>query len=161
MRGKDFNMKGKSMDKQSFSISFLVDESPQRVFDAINNVPAWWTANLEGNSRKLNDEFEVRFGDVHYSKQKLIEVVQNEKVIWLVTDSKLSFVNNEREWVNTRIIFQIARREGKTQVVFRHDGLFKDVECYDACSDAWSGYILGSLRNLIMARKDQVPITNV
>jgi hypothetical protein len=149
------------MDKQSFSLSFLVDESPQRVFDAINNVPAWWTANFEGNSRKLNDEFEVRFGDVHYSKQKLIDVVENEKVIWLVTDSKLSFVNNKREWVNTRIIFEISRKGGKTQVVFRHDGLAEGVECFDACSDAWSGYILGSLRNWIITRKDQVSITSL
>ena len=147
------------MKNQSFTLSFLVDESPQKVFEAINDVRGWWTPNLEGSTHRLNDEFEVRFGDVHYSKQKLTEVVQNRKVVWLVTDSKLSFVKNKNEWVNTRIVFEIARKEAKTQVVFRHDGLVQDVECYDACTDAWSGYILGSLRNLIMKRKGQLSTT--
>lgn len=144
------------MENQSFTLSFLVEESPRNVFEAINNVRGWWTPNLEGSTHKLNDEFEVRFGDVHYSKQKLTEVVQDEKVVWLVTDSKLSFIKNKNEWVNTRVIFEIAKIEEKTQVVFRHDGLVQDVECYDACTDAWSGYILGSLRNLIMTRKGQM-----
>ena len=147
------------MNKQSFTLSFLVDESPRNVFEAINSVRAWWTPNLEGGTHKLNDEFEVRFGDVHYSKQKLMEVVPNERVVWLVTDSRLSFIENKSEWVNTRIIFNIARKGGKTEVVFTHDGLVKDVECYDACTDAWSGYILGSLRNLIMTRKGQMSTT--
>ena len=147
------------MENQSFTLSFLVDESPQKVFETINNVRGWWTPNLEGSTHRLNDEFEVRFGDVHYSKHKLTEVVQNEKVVWLVTDSKLSFVKDKKEWVNTRIIFEIVRNGRKTQVVFRHDGLVQDVECYDACSDAWSGYILGSLRNLIMTRKGQMTPT--
>jgi hypothetical protein len=40
--------------------------------------------------------------------------------------------------------------------VFTHEGLVQDVECYDACTDAWSGYILGSLRNLIMTKKGQM-----
>ena len=149
------------MDKRSFTLSFLVDESPGNVFDAIINVRGWWTPNLVGNTRQLNDEFEVRFGDVHYSKQKLVEVVQDEKVVWLVTESKLSFVENKSEWVNTKIIFEIARRGSKTQFMFTHEGLEQDIECYDACSDAWSGYILGSLRNLIMTRKVQTSATNV
>ena len=144
------------MKNQSFTLSFFVDESPQKVYEAVNNVRGWWTPNLEGSTHRLNDEFEVRFGDVHYSKQKLTEVVQNEKVVWLVTDSKLSFVDNKNEWVNTRIIFEIAKTGGKTQVVFTHEGLVQDVECYDACTDAWSGYILGSLRNLIMTKKGQM-----
>ena len=141
------------MKSPSFTLSFLVDESPQDVFEAINNVREWWTPNLEGGTHRLNDEFEVRFGDVHYSKQKLTEVVPDKKVVWLVTDSKLSFVKNKKEWVNTRVIFEISKNEGRTQVMFKHDDLTKEVECYDACTDAWSSYILGSLRNLIMTRK--------
>jgi len=148
------------MKKQSFTLSFFADETPEKVFDAINNVRGWWTPNLEGSTHKLNDEFEVRFGDVHYSKQKLIEVVPNKKVIWLVVDSKLSFVSNQREWENTRIIFEVTSVEGKTKVQFTHEGLVREVECYDACSDAWSGYILGSLRHLISTEKGQISMAN-
>ncbi|HEY8915475.1 MAG TPA: hypothetical protein VIM87_03525 [Chitinophaga sp.] len=30
-----------------------------------------------------------------------------------------------------------------------------DEECYDACSNAWTGYIQGSLKNLVSTGKGQ------
>ena len=139
------------MANQNFSVSFLVDQRPGEVFAAVNNVKGWWTENLEGNSQKLNDEFEVRFGDVHYSKQKLIELVPNKKVVWLVTDSKLSFLKDKSEWTGTKISFEMDEQDKKTQVRFTHLGLVPEIECYDACSNAWSEYINHSLRALITA----------
>jgi hypothetical protein len=143
------------MENQSFTASYLVDQSPREVFDAFNNVRAWWTENLEGNTHKLNDEFEVRFADIHYSKQKLIEVVPEKKVVWLVTDSQLNFIQDKSEWTNTKIVFEIARQGDQTQVRFTHVGLVPQGECYDACSNAWSGYVNNSLRNLITTGKGQ------
>ena len=137
------------MANQNFSVSFLVDQRPGEVFAAVNNVKGWWTENLDGNTQELNDEFEVRFGDVHYSKQKLIEVVPNKKVVWLVTDSKLNFLKDKSEWTGTRISFEMAEQDKKTQVRFTHLGLVPEIECYDACSNAWSDYIKHSLRALI------------
>ena len=144
------------MANQNFSVSFLVDQRPGEVFSAINNVKAWWTENLEGNSQKLNDEFEVRFGDVHYSRQKLIEVVPNKKVVWLVTDSKLNFLKDKSEWTGTKISFEIAEQDKKTQFRFTHLGLVPEIECYSACSNAWSDYINHSLRALITESKEQL-----
>lgn len=142
------------MHTSNFTVSFLVDQTPGEAFDAINNVRGWWTENLEGSSQKLNDEFSVRFGDVHYSMQKLTEVIPGKKVVWLVTDSRLNFIKDKGEWTNTKIIFDITKQEQKkTMVRFTQIGLTPEIECYNACSNAWNDYILGSLQDLIVTGK--------
>lgn len=142
-------------NNQNFTVSLLVDQSPEEVFNAVNNVRAWWTENLEGNSQELNDEFSVRFGDVHYSRQKLVDVQPGKKVVWLVTDSKLNFVEDQQEWTNTKIHFDIAPHGHQTELRFTHEGLKPQVACFDACSNAWSGYISGSLRKLLTEGKGE------
>jgi len=137
------------MDNQNFTVSFSVDQTPKEAFDAINNVRGWWTENLKGGTQKPNEDFEVRFGDVHYSKQRIIEIVPEKKVAWLVTDSQLNFVKEKSEWTNTKISFDITIHNNKTQIRFTHFGLAPGIECYRDCSNAWNYYI-NSLRNLIM-----------
>ena len=143
------------MEAQNYSTSIVVNASAHKAFESINNVPKWWTENLEGSSQQLNDEFTVRFGNVHYSKQKLVEVVPDKKVVWLVTDCKLNFVKDQHEWTNTRIIFEIFTQENQTHIRFTHIGLVPDYECFTACSNAWSQYIDQSLQSLIITGKGQ------
>ena len=143
------------MKKQDYNASITVDATAQEAFKCINNVTKWWTENLEGRSQELNDEFTVRFGDVHYSRQQLVEVIPDEKVVWLVTDSNLNWIKDKHEWTNTKISFEIAEKDDKIQVHFTHTGLVPEVECFDACSDAWSQYIQQSLLSLITTGKGQ------
>jgi uncharacterized protein YndB with AHSA1/START domain len=141
------------MKKQDYNASITVEATAQEAFKSINSVTKWWTENLEGNSQKLNDEFTVRFGDVHFSKQKLVEVVPDKKIVWLVTESKLNFVKDKHEWTNTKISFEIAGKGGKTQIHFTHLGLVPEVECYDGCRKGWNQYIKGSLFKLLTEGK--------
>lgn len=141
------------MKERDYTISITVNAAAKEAFKSINSVSKWWTENLTGNSQNLNDEFTVRFDDVHVSTQKLIEVIPDKKVVWLVTDSKLSFVKDKHEWTNTKISFEIAEKGGKTEIRFTHNGLLPEVECYNDCSNAWSQYIKGSLFSLLTKGK--------
>jgi hypothetical protein len=143
----------KQLKKQDYQVSITVDTPAREAFKSINNVSKWWTEDLEGSSQKLNDEFTVRFDNIHVSTQKLIEVIPDKKVVWLVTDSTLNFVKDKHEWSNTKISFEIVEKGGKTQINFTHIGLIPEVECYDNCSKGWNYYIKGSLFKLLTERK--------
>ena len=155
-------IKNKLMKEQDYHTDITVNTTAHDAFDCINSVTKWWSENMEGSSQKLDDEFTVRFGDVHYSKQKLIEVLPDKKVVWLVTDSKLNFIKDKKEWTNTKISFEIFTQHNKTQVHFTHIGLVPEIECFDACSNAWSQYIQESLLKLINTGEGQpTPLESV
>jgi len=143
------------MEKQNYTASLKVDAPPQEVFKSINNVTDWWTENLEGSSQKLNDEFTVQFGNIHYSSQKLVEFIPNKKVVWLVTDSHLSWIKDKQEWTNTKISFEIISKGTYTQLIFTHIGLVPEIECYNDCRKGWDQYIKNSLFKLLTSGKGQ------
>lgn len=68
-------------------------------------------------------------------------------------DNYFSFTEDETEWKNTEIVFDISRTSDKTEVRFTHQGLVPEYECYDACSQGWGTYINSSLRDLIETGK--------
>lgn len=143
------------MEQQAFNTTLSVDQTPKQVFDAINNVRGWWAGDIEGNTDQLGEDFTYRYKEFHYSRQKLVELVPDKKVVWLVTESSINFVKDKNEWVNTKIIFDIVEKDGKTQIRFTHEGLTPQAECYDACSNAWTGYITDSLRRYISSIKTE------
>ena len=131
----------KAKPQVDFSTIILVNKTPEEVFNAINNVRGWWQGEIEGSTDKLNDEFTYWMKAFHYSKQKIVEIIPNKKVVWMVTESKLNFLNDKSEWNGTKIIFEISEINNKTQVRFTHQGLVPDIECYGACSNGWSRLI--------------------
>jgi uncharacterized protein YndB with AHSA1/START domain len=137
------------MTHHNFRATFSVDQSPEEVFNAINNVRGWWSENMEGNTDHLGDEFTCCYKDVHGCELKLIEVVPAKKVVWLVLDNYFNFTEDKSEWKDTKITFEVTRNGDTTEVHFSHLGLIPEYECFDVCSNAGGSYINDSLRSLI------------
>ncbi len=134
---------------QSFTSTFVVDQSPDEVFAAVTDPNKWWTGDIEGSADQVGDEFSYQYGDVHYSKQKVTELVPGRRVVWQVVDSRLSGPEDPSEWTGTEIIFEIDQKNGRTELRFSHVGLVPDFQCFDSCSSAWGFYVNASLRRLI------------
>jgi hypothetical protein len=115
----------------NLTVTLTVDQSPAAAFAAINDVRGWWSGEIDGSTDHLGDEFTYRYKSIHYSKQKITEMVPGKKVTWLVLESNLSFL------------------EDKTEVRFTHVGLAPRDECFKVCSDAWGSLIKSDLRGLI------------
>ncbi len=165
----------KNNAEQNYSTSFEVPVPPEIVFKHINNVSGWWSktadeavsgqqTQFEGSSSELNDEFILRSGDRHYSKQKLIEWIPDRKVVWLITESKLNWIKKDKEeWTNMKIIFELIAQGNKTVVYFMQEGLNPTQECFSACSKGWDFLIKDRLFHQILADAPQTVVhgTNI
>jgi hypothetical protein len=134
------------MKKESFSYSFNTSKSPEEVYRLLLDIEQWWSGvyeeTIKGKSKTINDEYTFEAGGgAHYSKQKLVELVPNKKIVWLVTESNLSFLSDPSEWKNTKLSFNLSVADNKTNVAFEHEGLVPKIECYDACSTGWTKYL--------------------
>ena len=143
------------MKKQSFTTSFTVDQSPDEVFHAINNVRGWWSGEVDGDTGRAGAVFTYRYQNVHKSTQQVTEFIPGRKVVWHVTDAELTFVKDKTEWIGTDIVFEIAARDGRTELRFSHMGLVPAFECYGGCSGAWGTLVERNLRNLIVTGENQ------
>lgn len=138
---------------KNYSYSFTTAKSPKHVFDLLLDIEKWWSGiyeeTIRGKSRELNDEFSfLAGGGMHFSKQKLVELIPDKKIVWLVTESRLSFLNNPKEWENTKFFFDISVVNDRTQVRFIHEGLEPHIECYNQCSAGWAQYLQKLENNL-------------
>lgn len=134
-------------------MEFLLDQPPAAVFNAVQDVKKWWSGfyqeQIEGNTTKLDEEFTfLAAGGAHYSKQKLVEIVPNKRLVWLVTDSELTFLEDKHEWIGTKFGFEISQQGVRTKLSFTHVGLIPEVECYEDCTMGWTQYLKALVRNL-------------
>lgn len=134
------------MSTKNFIHSFKTKKSPDDVFQLLLQIEVWWSGlyeeTIQGKSQNLDDEFSFRAGNgAHYSKQKLIELIPGKRIVWLVTESKLDFLDKPNEWTGTKISFEVSWESNKTKVTFIHEGLRPQLACYKSCSDAWTNYL--------------------
>ena len=101
----------------------------------------------------LNETFFYPYQDVHRCTIRMIEDVPFKKIVYQVLENHFSFVKDQDDWVDSKLIFEIESKNGNTGVFFKHEGLTPEKECYPVCHEAWTGYIEGSLKDLITTGK--------
>ncbi len=137
------------MRKQDFTTSFAVARKPSEVYQAINNPRAWWSNGIEGDTNGLQNEWTYRFEDNHKCKLRVVELVPEKKVVWLVVENYFKSFTGPYEWVDNKIVFDISSQGDLTQVVFTQIGLTSDQESFAASEYGWTGFIQRSLKQLI------------
>lgn len=143
------------MSATDFTTTIQVDQSPEEVFDAVTNVRGWWSEEIEGDTAQLNDVFDYHYEDIHRCTIKLIEVIENQKIVWLIEKNYFKFTEDKTEWTGTNPTFEILKKDGKTELRFTHFGLNPEYECFEICRDSWTNYIQNSLKKLITTGKGE------
>ena len=136
------------MNNQDYNATLTVSNTPKEAFDAINRVSDWWTANLEGSTKNPGDVFTLHWGD-SFVTIKLVEAVPGKKVLWQVTDCDLKWLDDKKEWRDTKMDFEISTVGDKTRINFTHIGLVPQVQCYNDCVKGWDQYVKGSLLKML------------
>lgn len=147
------------MKDQDYTAAITVDQSPEAALKAIENLQAWWSKDIQGDTANVGDECTHQFKDVHRCTLKLVERVPKKKVVWRVLDNYFSFTKDKSEWKGTSLVFEVSTKGGKTQVHFTHRGLVPAYECFDMCSNAWDGLINDRLKALIETGKSSPDAT--
>ncbi|AYN05931.1 SRPBCC domain-containing protein [Flavobacterium sp. 140616W15] len=78
---------------------------------------------------------EFNFGDNDNTKMKVIELVQNQRVLWECLDSG-------PEWVGTKISFDLTEKNGITSIVLKHFDWRELTEFYQWCNYNWAMFLL-------------------
>lgn len=136
-------------DNASFKLHITVDRGATPSFNAIKNLRGWWSEEIQGFTDQVGETFFYHYKDVHLCKAKLIEMIPDKKLVYLIVDNQFNFTHDKTEWVDTKLVFELEPNGGSTQITFTHEGLVPSYECYLVCQDAWTSYLQGSLKDLI------------
>jgi hypothetical protein len=138
------------MKNCTYSTSIEVAFPPEIVFENVNYVSKWWPEEFEGRSAELDDEFTWRSGDMHYSRQQVVEFVPNEKVVWLTIESMRKPDNYD--WTGATYTFELTSRGNITALNFTYDGPVPEDE-YDMLAQVCDMVIKQKLYNFITESK--------
>ena len=128
---------------------FHINAPREKVYKAlttIDGLSGWWTEGTSGES-KLGGVIDFRFGAHGVNKMKVIELKENESVVWECIDS-------HPEWIGTVLSFKLDENDGKTRVRFTHDKWKEANDFYAGCCFSWGRY-MESLRQLCQTGKGE------
>jgi uncharacterized protein YndB with AHSA1/START domain len=105
----------------------------------LEGLSGWWTSDTRGES-ELGTVLEFRFHAGGFD-MKVLELDPPSHVLWQV-------VEGPKEWIGTRIRFDLRQEADWTILLFKHEGWKEPVEFMHHCSTKWAVFLL-SLKSLI------------
>lgn len=83
------------MKDRSFTTSFIVAATPEAVFAAVDDVPGWWSREIEGDTATQGGVFWYHFKDFHRCTIEITRQVPARRVDWHVLDCFFSVTEDE------------------------------------------------------------------
>ncbi|HSC13803.1 MAG TPA: SRPBCC domain-containing protein [Gammaproteobacteria bacterium] len=105
-----------------------------------DGLAAWWTNDTRGES-EVDGVLEFRFAPHGGFDMKVLELEPRKRVLWKVVDGP-------KEWIGTRIRWELREDGDYTIVMFKHEGWKEPVEFMHHCSTKWGVFLL-SLKSLV------------
>lgn len=136
------------MENTHYNCTFSVPQSAAQVLQSVCDVKKWWTEHVEGETEKTGDTFTIRFGET-WVNFRVTKIEPGKGVEWLVTDCNLHWLEDKKEWNDTRMQFDLSENGDGTTMSVTHLGLTPQLACYDNCKKGWDFYAGESLPKLI------------
>ena len=111
------------MKPKDYTTSFTVDQSPEEVFDAVNNVRGRWSEEIDGSTDKLGAEFKFRYKDFHCRHPEDHGMGTGQESGMACIGSP-TFVTNKTEWNGTDVVFEITKKGTKPNSALRTSAWF-------------------------------------
>jgi len=136
------------MEQRDYRSSITSPLPPAQALEAISRVSDWWTRGVTGSAGRNGDVFQVRWGET-FVNFTVAEWLPDARVVWEVTDCNLPWLEDKKEWNDTRVIWEVAPRASGSTVTMTHSGLTPEAECYEKCEAGWNFYFGKSLLKLL------------
>ncbi len=114
-------MTGKDYKTTSYSVSMPIARTPAEVFTGLTDLKKWWPEKFDGEEIRLHSEFMLTTGDSHYSRNKVMEWVPMERLMWVATGAIRR--TDGYDWTGAKFIFELTPEGGGTLVTFTYDGV--------------------------------------
>jgi uncharacterized protein YndB with AHSA1/START domain len=124
-----------------------VKSSAKDAYEALatrDGLAGWWTTDTRGNG-EVGTVIQFRFGTRGFMHMKVLELHPEKRVLWEVVDGP-------REWIGTRLSFELRHDAGATSILFKHQGWKEPIEFMHHCSTKWALFLM-SLKSLLETGK--------
>jgi hypothetical protein len=120
----------------------IKSSSPNDAYKALTTLKGlsgWWTDNTQGQG-EVGGVLQFRFGAGGID-MNVLKLQPAKHVLWQVVDGP-------KEWIGTRVSFDLKQEGDWSIVLFKHQGWKEPVEFMHHCSTKWAVFLL-SLKSLL------------